>query len=548
MRKTLLIISFTAFQYCFGQINNTYLGNCGNENVNDIEHLNSSIYIIGTTNSFDWGNGDVMVLKNNGINNNSWVKTFRGNHGSDVATDIQIIDDSTFILIGYYYNDNSSWNPKPFVLKMDSSGNVIWSKHFLQQSLDHSPVRILVTNKNEYIVLALASPKSNETCYSKFFNVPNIIKLNKKGEVIKSVLYYIGPEYELEMPYHDASDIICANDSGYIITGSTYFERYPYILKIDNELNQIWYKVFKYDNWIYKTNNIIMVDDGYIILGQGDGRVFVGPPFLLKIDYSGNFQWFKIYNTSENNEFQTQRLTKNGNLLYFTLARRYWYSGDSRDFYNYIIVCTNLEGNIIWSKEIGDNKSYNMPNKIFSFMDTLYLIGSSSTNTLMNNLSPIVGQTDIELIKIDTSKQYIDQFANIEFHATNLDLKLLNYPIQFCDHTLLSDTTSFVEKDVSFAYDSIQCQTVEIKEIVNNSAKSINIYPNPCSNQIFITENIHYNRHVSIQMLDISGKIVITKNLDKLPTQINVDYLEKGIYFLKVKIDRLIVIEKIVKN
>lgn len=548
MRTVLLILALTSFHYCFSQIDNYYLGNCGNEYAEDIELINNDIFIVGSTNSYDWGKSDIMVLKNNGIYRNIWTKTFRGNQFHDAAKDLKIINDNTIICIGSYYCDNSNQMPSPFITKMDTSGNVIWSKVLNQASLDNSPVRVLVTKSSEYIILLEASPNSDESCYSKYFNVPHIVKLNNNGIINQSKLFYIGPEYNSEFPFHSASDIIAANDSGYIITGTTYSYKYPYVLKIDNNLNYVWHKVFRYDNWIYKTNNIIMVDDGYIILGQDDGRVFVGAPFLLKVDFNGNLKWFKVYTASNNNEFQTKYLTKNGNLLYLTAARRYWYSGSSVDYYNYVVMCTNLSGDVIWSKELGDNKSYNMPNKVVSYKDTLYLIGTTNTNALMNSLSPLSGQLDLEFIKIDTTLEYMNQFQDIEFQTTSMNLELLNYPFQFCNHNISSDNAGLIERKVSLDYDSIQCKTVGIGEIKNKNNQILNIYPNPCSKNLFISSDINNSGIGSLQIIDISGKVLIWKNHEYLPVKINLDSLEKGIYILKVEIEKQIIIRKVIKN
>jgi len=89
---------------------------------------------------------------------------------------------------------------------------------------------------------------------------------------------------------------------------------------------------------------------------------------------------------------------------------------------------------------------------------------------------------------------------------------------------------------VEFCTDSI-ANSIEIK---NETA--ITIYPNPANNYIIIKNE--FNNIVNIKLLDIAGNILVNNNVYTNRYVLNINKLEKGIYF--VNIDGIV--KKIVKN
>ena len=78
--------------------------------------------------------------------------------------------------------------------------------------------------------------------------------------------------------------------------------------------------------------------------------------------------------------------------------------------------------------------------------------------------------------------------------------------------------------------------------IVDNSIKGIKIYPNPVSDVLYIqNENVAISR---MELYDVQGKQLFSM-VDNL-NQINVEYLNNGIYFLKIVSDNGTITKKII--
>lgn len=68
------------------------------------------------------------------------------------------------------------------------------------------------------------------------------------------------------------------------------------------------------------------------------------------------------------------------------------------------------------------------------------------------------------------------------------------------------------------------------------------VYPNPCNNNIFITGVNCKN----IQVLDLMGKVVLTKNTPS--NELNIETLPAGMYIINAMSDKGLVVQKIIKQ
>ncbi len=86
-----------------------------------------------------------------------------------------------------------------------------------------------------------------------------------------------------------------------------------------------------------------------------------------------------------------------------------------------------------------------------------------------------------------------------------------------------------------------------------SETNDIDIYPNPFYDELKIVYNSADTQQISIEILDISGKLVYSKQNIKRNSGLNyfkitnLEDLHRGVYFLKISSDVMIVSEKIVK-
>jgi len=76
----------------------------------------------------------------------------------------------------------------------------------------------------------------------------------------------------------------------------------------------------------------------------------------------------------------------------------------------------------------------------------------------------------------------------------------------------------------------------------------LSIYPNPFNDKVFLELKSQDFKNGTIEINDFSGKRIKSINMKSVKTEINTKDLNSGLYILKIKTDKEISIQKIVKN
>ena len=149
--------------------------------------------------------------------------------------------------------------------------------------------------------------------------------------------------------------------------------------------------------------------------------------------------------------------------------------------------------------------------------------------------------------KTDTFEIFVDNGYGYIIETTDFDPQVsgtcvYNLTNSFNgDTTLMGDTipsgTTVVNWVAFNDYGSDTCQTVFIihanATVVKDLNKTVKIYPNPLKDQLYI--NISDNvRGVKLILLNSSGKIMMYKNLHKSVNRLDLQWLDKGVYILKI--------------
>ena len=102
--------------------------------------------------------------------------------------------------------------------------------------------------------------------------------------------------------------------------------------------------------------------------------------------------------------------------------------------------------------------------------------------------------------------------------------------------------------DNSLAENWIAISSLQNLSISNNNIDlSLFVYPTPTQNILHLsaTNGIEIQ---SIQVLNLSGQTVITRNLNKKRVSLNISKLTSGMYFILIKLNNETVIKKIIKE
>ena len=228
---------------CNGQINEgnvcgfaeTIIGSNDDRASTIIQGSDGRYVVAGYTNSFGAGGYDIYVVKLDSKGNVMWTKTIGGSL-TDVAYSIVQSSDGGYVVAGwtlsfgeYYYG---SYYANFYVVKLDSSGNVMWTKT-IGGSNDDRVYSITQSSDGGYVVAGYTGSFGAHTDIY-------VVKLDSAGNVVWTKT--IGGSYD-----DFASSIAQSSDGGYVVVGYTWgFEAGSYadiyVVKMDANGNACFSK------------------------------------------------------------------------------------------------------------------------------------------------------------------------------------------------------------------------------------------------------------------------------------------------------------------
>lgn len=195
--------------------------------------------VVGSTESFGSGGKDVYVIKTDSDGNLLWSKTY-GETAQDVGESIIQTSEGGYIIVGTSYSH--SWDqlsPDMNVIKIDSLGNVEWSKRyggFICYTLGKD---ILETPDGDFAVIGYTGCDGNQGEMEQGL----VVKINSAGEMIWAKGY---GEYATDGFY----SIDATSDNGFIMSGLTSSfgsgGADVYLLKTDSSFNSLCFESVPY--------------------------------------------------------------------------------------------------------------------------------------------------------------------------------------------------------------------------------------------------------------------------------------------------------------
>jgi len=284
------------------------------------------------------GRYDIWILRldNKGIL--QWEKTYGGTNWEYVSNVQQTTDGGFIVAASALSNDRdvgkNNGGYDYWILKLDRSGNIKWSKIYGGENSDVTSF-IKQTFDGGYIAAGISASNSGDVGGNNGNFDYWIVKLDRSGSLVWEKNY--GGAF-----YDFASSILQVEDGSYIVAGHSASVEVdpntsdrgqdPWILKLDKNGNLQWEKRYQgeeYDfaNSIQQTNN-----GGYIIAGTsistGDGRLenFMYDCLLMKVDKFGTLELKTRFGTKDRDVIYAVEQTRDGS---YTLA-------GFTDFGNYI--------------------------------------------------------------------------------------------------------------------------------------------------------------------------------------------------------------------
>jgi len=296
--------------------------------------------VIGTTGSFGAGDADFLVIKLDSSGNVVWSKTYGGNDIDNLYSVYQT-SEGEYVIAGGTYSFGVG-DKDVVVIKLDSSGNIIWSKTYGASNEDYAR-SIQPTSDGGYIVAGETWPYGSA-------GLPDIllIKISPSGDINWSKTYG-------EVRTEEIASIQQTADGGYIMGGTTDSfgarSRDFLIIKLDSSGNITWSKTYGGDDKDEVRSIQQTSDNGYIITGTTKSFGAGENDFLIiKLDSSGDVIWSKTYGGSKID--LSKSVYQNSDGGYIVAGTTESFGAGKRDF---LIMKLDSSGNITWSKTFGGN-------------------------------------------------------------------------------------------------------------------------------------------------------------------------------------------------
>jgi hypothetical protein len=456
--------------------------------------------------SYNHGDNDVWLIKTDNIGTLIWEKSYGGSSGDGGCRIIQADNNSFYILgnatssDGDISNDPYPGNNDYWILKIDSTGNILWEKILGGNWHDELWTG---TTTSDGGILAFGWTGSDDGDVSVYYGLYDMwmVKLNSDGE--KEWDFSIGTS---GMDIGQA--IIQTSDGGYLVGGTSRikeggnltcvphsFKAEAILVKLDSARNIEWQHCYggSEDDGIL---SLLEIEDGYLLsayAGSNDGDISgwhgENDLWAVKIDFWGNIIWQNCLGGSNSESALNVFQTDDSGFIFIGLTNSF--DGDvignhslSEYEYDIWIVKLSSDGDLLSQQCIGG-----LGNEVVDFG----IVKKSDNNYV------IAGQTDYG--------------PSFDVECTPHAGTSTNYP----------DFWVFEITDTS-------------TNIINNitNEKVIKVYPNPAKDYVVfeIPPLIHPNGEKNVILInDVFGQVVAILPIKNEKTVWDCREMLSGTYF-----------------
>lgn len=297
--------------------------------------------LAGYTTNTTLNDCDVYIMKSDATGNLLWTKTYGGNK-PDFPYHMMATNDGNYFLVGYSQSYGGG-DYDILLMKIDPSGNLLWTKTYGGFGNDIGRDVIATTDGNYLIVGSSNSPALAD-------QNANLIKIDPAGTVIWSKMYG-GTSNDY------GNSVKVTSDGGYIMVGQTFSFNAPggdaYLVKMDANGDTLWTKRF---GGAYN-------DEGYYITANSDGSLVLivrdssnaGMDIdarVIKTDNLGNIMWNKVYGGNRKDTPKMIQSTSDGGYIVGAISRSFsWVNPDMW------ILKLDMNGDTTWTRHYGGSQN-----------------------------------------------------------------------------------------------------------------------------------------------------------------------------------------------
>ncbi len=255
------------------------------------QFLDSSYLVTGSSSSFEDAPSQLFLMHLNKDGSKRWSRAYGGN-GFESGKRCFVIGNDALFTFGTSTSGIST-NHDVYVLKTDTSGNVLWEEYVDLGNWDRV-TDVLLLPDTSFIICA-------ETNFSSDNSIDGVIlKMNKNGTILW--------QHQLENPGEDNLNCIrMKNSSNIFIGGKKYvadsLKAQAYVAKIDTSGNILWEKTIAGEGWAEFNDLVLYNSDMYAIGGTQITETSDYDPLKVTVNFDGTVggSEFSINTTNSTN-------------------------------------------------------------------------------------------------------------------------------------------------------------------------------------------------------------------------------------------------------
>jgi hypothetical protein len=489
VRLTLFIISLslTIQAAAQQQYKKSYGGDSSDVCASGIPVTDGGYIMTGYTKSFGAGMEDVYVVKVDSTGNMLWAKTY-GGANTDYGHKIIQSSDGGFVIVGRTESFGAN-GIDMYVIKTDDTGKVLWSRLFggygVQEAFD-----VKQTTKGGYIIVG--------NSFNFTFYMPYLIETDGAGNLLWTKTYAIG--FDAARGRHVQQVGNCFIVGGTVSKADTvnFWSEDIFLMKTDSAGVPIWTKAYNgayHDNLVdaKKTN-----DDGYIVLSFSWDDTYVGT-YLLKLDSNGNRQWSHLGISTAAYPMAVYQSADSG----------YVVAGSAGSSYTFLYK-TDDTGGVKWMNHIRNFGATNV-----TPTDNGYVMPGSGPGSFSNYMT-VKTASDGRSCN-DTSIPYISYPF---YHNMSLP------PVSTSS---LDSVAAVITLTGYSGLSTDQCQPELVKKL--DTSPEIVVYPNP-SDGVFKVKSAE--TIISIELFTVEGKLVYRENVNTKNAAVLITGHRPGLYIYSI--------------
>ena len=445
---------------------------------------------------------------------NKWGITNKEERVSDI-----LIHNNSFYLLGTTI-DSSSTNGKVYFSKTDTLGNIIWEQFYdLTNKVDYA-YKLKIVNDSLFVIYG-------SSVIDNFNKDMFLLFVDLNGNVLFQKQFTNPTNSSSEQMTLLKDNTILLSRCETDINNSNYTNSYLEKLNLNGDV--IWSKQFQVSNYM-----CLLFSEP---LEKPDGSIIIAANIKTDTVINSNYEMTRVY-----------QINPFGDIMWY----KDYFTNIYKSQYIYTILESPIDDGIILT---GRAYPYNNANpfKQSGWLIKTNCIGEEGVQHPITNgcLAYDCNQYPIEanfmadnyLIDLATSSGIVT-FTNTSSNTTNrmwlFGDGAVGYTDSIVSHTYTTPGTYEVKLIVyhSACSDTIT-KTIEVinsLDVNENKQNTIELFPNPTNDKVYINYNVSTTDNLIVNILDLQGKIIYSKNVANHNGQLMVDLseLSDGVYFVNL--------------